>query len=225
MDVTTPYYWLSFSSNTILHHLDAFNKGRKQLTTITIQEYPEHEVSEVVIYTPDKKGLFSLLSGAFASSGANIIEARIFTLRNGMAFDIFHVQNINGKPIEDKKRLKTNLKNIILGKQDIKIPELKKQRTKKISVPPRIIIQNDESKTNTVIEINGKDRPGLLYDLTSCITKIGLQISAAKVTTVGMKAIDVFYVRDSFGLKIINKNKINNIKEILIETLNIKKQI
>ena len=69
---------------------------------------------------------------------------------------------------------------------------------------PRVIIDNQSSNRFTVIEINGRDRIGLLYDLTEALYKLNLNIGSAHVTTFGEKAIDVFYVTDLTGGKIEN---------------------
>ena len=49
--------------------------------------------------------------------------------------------------------------------------------------------------------------PGLLHDVTSAISDEGLQIASAHVTTYGVRAVDVFYVKDVFGMKIENERK------------------
>ena len=72
-------------------------------------------------------------------------------------------------------------------------------------MPPRVIVTNKRSKSYTVIEVNGRDRPGLLYQLTYHIAQLGLQIHSASVSTYGEKAVDVFYVKDIFGLQIPNE--------------------
>jgi [protein-PII] uridylyltransferase len=53
-----------------------------------------------------------------------------------------------------------------------------------------------------VIEVNGRDRPGLLYDVTRALTECGLQITTAKISTFGERVVDVFYVTDLMGAKI-----------------------
>ena len=60
------------------------------------------------------------------------------------------------------------------------------------------------------------DRVGLLYDLTSAIISLDLQVSSAHVTTYGERAVDVFYLKDMFGLKITHEGKIEEIKKKLI---------
>jgi [protein-PII] uridylyltransferase len=86
-------------------------------------------------------------------------------------------------------------------------------------VPPRVLIDNKASTTHTVIELNGRDRPGLLYDVTRALTNLSLQISSAKISTYGQKAIDVFYVKDVFGLKITHESKLAQVREKVLTAL------
>ncbi|MCK4868006.1 MAG: hypothetical protein KAT39_08140, partial [Alphaproteobacteria bacterium] len=69
------------------------------------------------------------------------------------------------------------------------------------------------------IEVNGRDRPGLLYDLTFALNKLGLQISNAKISTYGERVVDVFYVRDVFGMKVDHEGKQKQIREALLPIL------
>ena len=82
------------------------------------------------------------------------------------------------------------------------------RRMRAIHVPPRVVIDNHASNTHTVLEVNGRDRPGLLHDVTAAISDQGLQIASAHVTTYGVRAVDVFYVKDVFGLKVENERKL-----------------
>ena len=88
-----------------------------------------------------------------------------------------------------------------------------------IHVPPRVVIDNHASNTHTVLEVNGRDRPGLLHDVTAAISEQGLQIASAHVTTYGVRAVDVFYVKDVFGLKVENERKLATLREALLEAL------
>ena len=75
-------------------------------------------------------------------------------------------------------------------------------------VPPRVIFDNKASVSHTVIEVNGRDRPGFLHDVTSTLTAQGLQIVSAHISTYGERVVDVFYVKDVFGLKIEHEQKL-----------------
>ena len=94
-------------------------------------------------------------------------------------------------------------------------------RTRAIHVPPRVVIDNHASATHTVVEVNGRDRPGLLHDITAAMSEQGLQIASAHITTYGVRAVDVFYVKDVFGLKIENERKLAALKEALLAALEV----
>jgi len=70
-----------------------------------------------------------------------------------------------------------------------------------------------------VIEINGRDRPGLLYLITQVLTELGLQIASALITTYGERAVDVFYVKDAFGMQITHEGKLEQIRKALLASL------
>ena len=72
-----------------------------------------------------------------------------------------------------------------------------KPRLSAFTVEPQVVIDNTLSDALTVIEINGLDRPGLLYDVTREISDLNLDIASAHIATFGEKAVDVFYVTDS----------------------------
>jgi [protein-PII] uridylyltransferase len=88
-----------------------------------------------------------------------------------------------------------------------------------IHVPPRVVVDNRASNRHTVIEVNGRDRPGLLHDVTAAISDEGLQIASAHVTTYGVRAVDVFYVKDVFGMKVENDRKLSQLRTALLEAL------
>ena len=76
-----------------------------------------------------------------------------------------------------------------------------------------------EAKGNALRQVNGRDRPGLLHDVTEAISEQGLQIASAHVTTYGVRAVDVFYVKDVFGLKVENERKLAQLRVALLVAL------
>ena len=70
-----------------------------------------------------------------------------------------------------------------------------------------------------MIEVEGLDRPGLLYDVTLAIFDSGLSISSAIVATYGERAIDVFYVRDGFGHKIIHPDRMASVRARIVKAM------
>ena len=104
-------------------------------------------------------------------------------------------------------------------RQELKRRPAFPSRTRVFTVAPRVLIDNKASTAHTVVEVNGRDRPALLFDLTRALTSQGVQISGAKITTYGEKVVDVFYVKDIFGLKIEHETKIREIREALVQVL------
>ena len=86
-------------------------------------------------------------------------------------------------------------------------------------VRPNVLTDNMASNLHTVIELYARDRPGLLYDVTKAISRLGLMIASAHITTYGERAVDVFYVKDVFGLKVSNDSKLERIRQELMAAL------
>ena len=82
-----------------------------------------------------------------------------------------------------------------------------------------VIIDNEASRYFTVIEVNGRDRPGFLNKVAWTLTQLGLQIASSHIATYGERAVDVFYVKDVFGLKISHAGKRAQIEKALIEAI------
>ena len=87
------------------------------------------------------------------------------------------------------------------------------------TVAPRVLIDNRASAGHTVVEVNGRDRKGLLHRVTRALADLKLQIASAKVSTFGARAVDVFYVKDQFGLKIEDEKRLKAIRERLLAVL------
>jgi [protein-PII] uridylyltransferase len=144
-----------------------------------------------------------------------------------MALDSFTVQDAEGGAFAraDKlNRLSARIEQALSGKVRME-QELARQkpswpsRADVFTVAPRVLIDNSASNTQTVIEVNGRDRPGFLYRVTRALSSLNLQISSAHVTTYGERAVDVFYVKDLFGLKIVNQTKLDQIRDTLVATI------
>jgi len=225
-----PSFWLAADADGHVAWAELMRQGDRKHPPMQIDAkvHPFQSVTEVTVYMPDHPGLFSRLAGAFTVSGASIVDARIFTTNDGMALDVFWVQDLQGNPLsrpEDVARLRHRVELTMRG--DIRLSkELPERRStlpararRVFTVEPVVIIDNDASNTHTVIEVNGRDRPALLYDLTRALFNLSLTISHARIATYGERAVDVFYVKDLFGLKIVNDTKLARIRESLLAAL------
>ncbi len=225
-----PGYWLSFDPETHARHARLIRDAERRRAPLTVdtQPLPARAVTEVTVYTADHAGLFSRIAGALAVAGASIVDARIHTLTNGSALDTFWIQDAAGGAFDAPHRLArlhVLIDQALSGRLGLD-GEIRRasralmgRRMRAIHVPPRVVVDNRASNTHTVLEVNGRDRPGLLHDVTAAISEQGLQIASAHVTTYGVRAVDVFYVKDVFGLKIENERKLAALRQALLIAL------
>ncbi len=181
-------------------------------------------VTELTVLAPDHPWLLSYLAGACAASGANIVNAYIYTTTDGMALDTIAISREFERD-EDEKRRADRIAGAIeeASRLDLRLPDtavkrrLPKGRFGAFAVEPEVIINNQWSNNYTVIEISGLDRPGLLYDLTAALSELNLNIASAHVATFGERAVDVFYVTDLLGAKIVAPARNAAIKRALLD--------
>ncbi len=223
-------YWLSFDPETQARHARMIRDSHARGAPLTVetQPLPARAVTEVTVYTSDHSGLFSRIAGALAVAGASIVDARIHTMTDGMALDTFWVQDAAEDTFDAPHRiarLSVLVEQALSGRLDLSgeiarsSVGLMGRRMRAIHVPPRVVIDNRASNAHTVIEVNGRDRPGLLHDVTAAISQQGLQIASAHVTTYGVRAVDVFYVKDVFGLKVSSERKLDELRDALLGVL------
>jgi [protein-PII] uridylyltransferase len=218
------YYWLSFDALTHARHARLMREAEASGAPLTVEKRVDtyRSVTEITLYTADHPGLFSRIAGALAVSGANIVDAKIITMSNGMALDTFWVQDSNGGPFDrpDKlAKLAVIFENVLSGDlkphRELGHPPAFPSRTRVFMVTPRVLLDNKASGSHTVIEVNGRDRPGLLFEVTRALTGLNLQVSSAKISTYGEKVVDVFYVKDLFGHKVEHSAKLAEIQRTL----------
>jgi len=146
-----------------------------------------------------------------------------------MALDIFTIQETSGGAFSgesDLKRLIEKIESALRGEWSPGANLREKSnfggRENVFLVAPRVLVNNSASRTHSVVEINGSDRPGFLHDVTRKLADLGLQISSALVTTYGERVVDIFYVKDVYGMQITNERKLEQVKNGIQETLAIK---
>ncbi|MBM3506536.1 MAG: [protein-PII] uridylyltransferase [Alphaproteobacteria bacterium] len=222
-----PAYWNSFDLEIQLRHARFLRGAGREAHSLAIgvEPLPQQGVSEVTVYAQDYAGLFAGAAGAMALAGANIVNARVVTLNDGMALESFWVQGPDGGPLqrpEDVTHLKKTLTEVLTGKlSPAKILRQRKDlgRTRVFTVQPRVLVDNAASDKFTVIEVNARDRRGLLFTITQALLDFGLSISSARIATYGERAVDVFYVRDLIGHKITAEPRIARLREKLLAAL------
>lgn len=222
-----PAYWLKVELPRKIRHArfvrSSEQAGHKLAINVGFDEV--RGVTELTIFAADHPWLLSIIAGACASAGANIVDAQIYTTTDGRALDTISISREYDRD-EDEGRRATRIgemiEDVLEGK--LRLPEVVARRTvrskaRPFVLEPEVTINNQWSDRYTVIEVSGLDRPGLLYELTTAISKLNLNIASAHVATFGERARDVFYVTDLLGAQLNAPTRQSAIKSALTHVM------
>jgi len=221
-----PAYWIKVDLPHLVAHaklLHAMAADVRSLATeVASDSY--RGVTEITVVAPDHPRLLSFIAGACAAAGGNIVDAQIFTTVDGFALDTISVTRAFELDEDERRRgarMARTIEQALRG--EIKVSELVKQahsgrdaRVGAFRIPPAVSIDNAMSHRYTVLEVEGLDRPGLLYELTAALSRLNLNIGSAHIVTFGEKAVDSFYVTDLTGAKITSPSRQAAIKRHLL---------
>jgi [protein-PII] uridylyltransferase len=176
-----------------------------------------HDISRVIVIAPDRAGLLADVTGAFAREGVSVAGARITTLKSGWAVQLWQVQDVGSQALTDgakRKKLQKSLEAAILAQTPA--PPLPKQPASRkhehFDTPIELFFENGYSGTFTILEITAPDRVGLLHTLCRTLANEGITIASAHIGTYGEKAVDVFYLKDRFGMKLVHPGKLKELQ-------------
>ena len=217
-------YQRDFDSRQIIEHFKmADNVGNK---SVCLQSKSYYNFSGVTVVTGDRPFLLSDICGVFAVNDVSVFEAKIYTREDGIIIDNFHVvSSEHGGPLESELIVKLEQEMIKVLNNQISTGDLFKnhmkrwkwKKTEKVRIPIRI--EFEETKKFSIIDITGGDKPGLLYSFTRALSKMGLIIYSAKISTKVDGLIDSFYLLDEKGNKVgINVSE-DEIREAIISEI------
>ena len=222
-----PAYWLKVDLARKMRHA-RFIKASEDAShklAVNVGFDEARGVTELTILAPDHPWLLSIIAGSCASAGANIVDAQIYTTTDGLALDTISISREYERDEDEGRRatrIGDTIEHALEGKvtlPDVVAKRANRSRSRPFTVEPEVAINNQWSERYTVIEVSGLDRPGLLYQLTTTISKLNLNIASAHVATFGERARDVFYVTDLLGAQITAPTRQAAIKRALIHLL------
>ena len=223
-----PDYWLRTDTKRQADHAKLLRRADQEGLHLATDTKTDAftAITDLTVVAPNHPRLLSLFAGACAAAGANIAGAQIITTRDGFALDTF-LLNRGFLDDEDEIRRGKRIGEMIgrLLKGEVWLKDLLAsrpsiaRRVMAFTVEPEVIINNALSDHFTVIEVAGRDRTGLLYDLTTTLSDLYLDITSAHVTTFGEKAVDVFYVTDLTGKKVTHEPRQQAVRERLESVL------
>jgi len=192
---------------------------------IDLHPEPARDATRACFALVDHPGIFSRLAGALALVGANVVDARTYTSKDGYATAVFWVQDIEGHPYEVARlprlrgMIEKTLKGEVVARDALKDRDRVKKREREFRFPTHITFDNDGSEIYTIIEVDTRDRPGLLYDLTRTLAASNVYIASAVIATYGAQVVDSFYVKDMFGLKLHTRSRQENLERKLRQAI------
>ena len=187
---------------------------------VVVEDDPDSGATRVSVFTPDREALFYRICAGLAAGGANIIDARIHTTRDGMALDNLLVLDGRGRAYADRKlrnRLVKSVEAALASPAPPRLPSIEPQRqSTAFEVAPSVAIADRASTRTTVVEVNARDRPALLAALAAAIHGHGHTIHSAHIATYGERAVDVFYLTRADGRK-LDEHESEQLRAALLE--------
>ena len=165
----------------------------------------------------------TVIAGACAAAGGNIVEAQSFTTTDGLALDMIILSRAFERDDDELRRgqrIATNIERTLRG--EVRLVEIAPRKDARdvrrgsFAMEPEVMIDNGLSRRYTVVEVSGLDRPDLVRDLTASLSSLNLNIGSAHIATFGEKAVASFYVTDLTGQKINSPSKRAAIKRRLL---------
>ncbi len=217
-------YWIAEPEDILIHNAQHILASTGSQLSIAAQYYPQRGATLITVYAADHPGLFYRIAGAIHLAGGNIIDARIHTTRDGVAVDNFLVQDPLGGAFHSPDQL-TRIRNGIedaLSNRHRMITRLEarplpRTRAEAFRIEPNVLIDNKASNRFTVIEVNARDRPALLFSLANALFQSKVTVHSAHVATYGERAVDTFYVTDLLGGKIESKGRLQTLERRMLE--------
>ena len=227
LDQVSARYFVSVPLDVIMKHVHlALTMGTQRLAMV-LEKLRDAPVTRVILCTYDKPGLFSKMVGVFTINNIKVLSANIFTLKNGLAFDVYEVTN----PLDiyrESERWDKIQREILLALDDgLSLDNLVQQKRQTVFAShkdwsfwgKRVRLDNSVSDFFTVIEVSSGDRAGLLFELAKAIFSLDLDIRFAKVNGDREKMSGVFYICDAEGQKVYEEDQIKKIEAELMNVI------
>jgi [protein-PII] uridylyltransferase len=223
-------YFLTVPETDIPTHFEAMRALGERRLVCRHRHFPDLEFSEFVVVTADQPGLFSKIAGVLTANYLNILSARITTRADGIALDVFHVSHLQGArtlAMEEDRwlRVERDLERVLTDTQDIAALVAGAQRSQQAGrkfvrhVPTEITVDNRSSERFTVVDVFTQDRVGLLFAITHTLFELGYKIHLARISTNADQALDVFYISDRAGNKIVELDRMRALRVALLERM------
>ncbi len=196
-------YFLTHSPEEITWHtqLLAEHEHDKGEIRVAVRDVPQRGGMSVVVYAPSQFITFAPVTGALDELGLSIHDARLAPAGSGYTLSSYAVLERADCLASSELRLeeiRAGVKNAI-ERFDINAPQISRRVPRQVrmfSTLTRIEFSNDKAHARTVMELVTGDRPGLASRVGRVMVALGIRVLNAKISTVGERAEDVFFLCD-----------------------------
>ncbi|HBI16200.1 MAG TPA: [protein-PII] uridylyltransferase [Desulfobulbaceae bacterium] len=220
-------YLLSFSAETVVHHLH-LHREKAGLLRQKVLLFPEARQGywSLLVMSHDRAGLLAKVCGVLALHNLRVLGAHIFTWPDQTAVDVLHVVPVAGVEFidQDWPGLEKDINLAINYRLDVGLQLHQKifaaglrPKRQVQQLRQEVIIDNGASQRFTLIEVYAGDQPGTLYQLTQTISDFGLDIHRARIATEVEQLIDIFYVAGRDGRKLDDPAQIARLQDALLQ--------
>ena len=215
-------YWTGFDPDDLAWQASVLTDNND---TVAHRYLADGGAVAIIVSGADRTGLFADLAGTLARLGANVVSAQVFTSKSGRIVDIFMLQDHNKAAFAAgdaprMERLEAAMRDALAGNPitgDVKTRAGRREAA--FLVQPSVQIRDDLSAEYTVIDVGGRDRPGLLHEVADVLADMKLSIHSAHVGSYGERVFDAFYVQNAQGQKLGTKARTDSLKERLLAVL------
>ena len=220
-------YLLATPDGRFVEHCRTLAAFDGKTPVIVVIDLPESGTTEFLVVCPDERGLFAKIAGALSANSMNILNASIATTVDAVALDTFYA-NYRGKSLQGdpkKERVIADLSRVLRGETTVEALMAEPRAGKFVRDrvpryrPTRVVFDNTVSSRCTVVDIFTYDRIGLLYDITSTLTALGIDIALSKISTKADQVADVFYIVDRDGGKITAPDRQEQFRQALLASI------
>lgn len=219
-------YFLRYSADEIAWHtIGIAASSENDLPLVLLRPQTQRSSAEIFVYTRNESGIFSICTACIDQLGLSILDARIITTNDQYVLNSFQVLEQSGAAIRDlfqEIHISTTLRHSLLNKKVVKNPKnIHKQsrQARHFPIETRITFLDDPFNRHTIIELITTDRAGLLSTIGRAFTELDIQLHDAKITTIGSRAEDMFYVTDRLSMPITDEAQQQLIRERILALL------
>jgi [protein-PII] uridylyltransferase len=192
-------YFLRHTDEEIAWHTRClYYRTHENKPVVRARPNPDSEGIQVLVYAPDQPDLFVRLSGYFSSIGYSIMDAKIHTTKHSYALDSFNLLDASNRGMDRETCaiIEHDLIEVLLGKIRPSPPGIGRisRQVRSFPIAPDVMLEPDESGEQYVLSIRAADRTGLLHAIAETLTRHGVALHTARISTLGERAEDTFLI-------------------------------